>query len=170
MSDTITIIRTTRERPKEFQMPGAILPSKVPDDWLIFTAPRPLPCSDVQDPATKQWYWVTWEDWSENGFLHGVHRSAVNPFDKWYIVADKLKAIADLDGWFVEWGVTHEQVLSEYREYLFAEGYPAENIAELSEEQFSKSAYDHFLDADFNRRTMSVREFCDAYLPAPEVK
>ena len=57
-------------------------PASIPDGWLIFNAPRPLP--------GQQW---------EGEYLRGRHYSAVSPADELKDLL--LKSIDDLDGWLV---------------------------------------------------------------------
>jgi len=87
----------------------------IPEDWLIFNAPRPL-------LGDKEW---------KGDFQHGIFYVAVDP--KGYIPESWIKSNCSLDGWLVEY-ISESEAMKKATDYYHKE-YPnqTEAIGNLGE-------------------------------------
>ncbi len=79
-------------------------PKDIPENWLIFNAPRPL-------LGDKEW---------EGKFQHGIFYVAVDP--NCYFYNREIENNCKLDGWIVEY-ISKEKAIKRIKEYYHKE-YP----------------------------------------------
>jgi hypothetical protein len=89
------------ERPKVVHLDAVQRAVEIPKGWLIFNAPRPLLATEhmiefregVDYPV-----YLSWQDWTDDGFIHGRFYVAVDPNDGYAI-----KENVGLDGWVLQY-------------------------------------------------------------------
>ena len=86
-----------------------VKPANVPEDWLIFNAPRPL-LGDIE-----------WQ----GDFRHGLFYVAIDP--KGYIPESWIKRNCDLDGWLVEY-ISEDEAIQKTKDY-YHKAYPKQTEA-----------------------------------------
>lgn len=150
---TFTIVR---ERPAE-TLDGI----EISENWLIMNAPRPLYSSQIEyviRPRMKigddeyepviGFKYPEWEDWSEDGFIHGRFYAAVDPDDQ-KVIDQNLS----LDAWVIEYITEDEwrRRVEEYRRKRAEQyGLSEEEAAEI-EWRMWEDSYRNFLNTEFGK-------------------